>query len=1278
MKRILLLLMTLVLAVSGIKAAPSISKDGSTITLSGFNAGDLAKVFAGEIEGISAEDFSGVSSIVFGSGCALNADDFTAMSSTTHSELSGVKTVDMSNATVSVDTSEGSTATAISTMSGMNLSAMEYLRLPDGMTSADDVAAMANLHSSSKNASLKMAGAYKDDTLDEVALYSFTSNSVQGFQAAMMSSVWSNIKVARLAGQYGNSDLDKGNEDLVFSSKPAEWDFTGANFDACTVNGTFSFANNSEYYSETDPFEEGTDGGKPAPLTGLSDFQTNAFYYFKGYASSVVKLELPDRITEIPPFCLQMLGKENKDNYKLYYGLDDDGFNAISDDGASVAIEHLKIPNSVTTVGYECAYNTKIKKISFGSGLEVVQGGAFKQVSQLQDIEFSAGISNCYLGDEAFQLCYDVKHIVLCEGIVSIGAGCFQNSQQMESIRLPQSLQYIGNDAFNLCVALGSITIPPNVKKIGKRAFKLTALRDIYLTTTDPDGVPEIFTVGTSFVQNVYDQQATFSLNQMEGYNTVPYNNTTPYSAGLNSMTWDEAMEWYYINACCMSVLHYPEELADRVRARITETYGTQSSDGIGLPIRDSNGDYQVPDDDPYDDVYKRASGNAPGLSYPPADLGTKGNGKFSKDGWAQFLLMKGYVPEEESTVYTKKYKDVWYTMCFPFELTDEQLAATFNEGFNIADFSGVQIKDPSVPEDNVDKKTLVLHFNKVAETLYKDPEKKLYERKTDGSGNIIREQDGTTVMFDYNVYIRNGQEYHHVIVATGEAAVTKTKTFAPGSSLADAANHKDQAVIIDGYLASAGHPYMIHPNTGILPTQAPVDCYFSGITWIVGDDEGVANGDTEAKSTDQVREELYEAEARTVDLGVENTANNFDQRGYTNLNGKNYTGQKYTFKGNYRELSASAPASVVNAKEPVVTDYTQWYPDGPPQTMSAPENTPEAQVGPRMTEADKPEEKTDPRTDEAYPEVFQTFYNTVFQFNGQDRTAGEEILNWQFSSLVNPTIQNWGVQVYQFTCNMEGLQVALKTYFGDTYDNKSAITASLFSETALNTLKGKCQAFHDALEEYSDYPATLAAYEANVTAWAAYDAAVAAAASYSYETEKTNYDTAITNWENAVKDWNNTRAPYKVLIPQYAYFLGTAKNATYPKYWRETAPDNVPRTTGLWTQYSAIILPNAAALAGLETELGGVTTSSGTGSTPGAKSHDIAFDEKYFFIDDTPQGIATLIEKIEKEEGKAPEVEYMDIVVSIDGKIVSRDKTTFEGLPKGVYIINGKKYYVK
>ena len=44
--------------------------------------------------------------------------------------------------------------------------------------------------------------------------------------------------------------------------------------------------------------------------------------------------------------------------------------------------------------------------------------------------------------------------------------------------------------------------------------------------------------------------------------------------------------------------------------------------------------------------------------------------GRYSKYGWGQFLLMKEYVPNKPGNdVYTKEYDDVWYTMCFPFDL---------------------------------------------------------------------------------------------------------------------------------------------------------------------------------------------------------------------------------------------------------------------------------------------------------------------------------------------------------------------------------------------------------------------------------------------------------------------------------------------------------------------------------------------------------------------------------------------------------------------------------
>lgn len=1206
----------------------------------------------------------------------LTAEDFELLNSNTYSQLASVTKLDLSGATVA----------SISDMSGMNLSAMEYLRLPDGMTSADDVTKMKDLHSSSKNASLKMAGAYKDAALDEVALYSFVSNSVQGFQSAMMSSVWSNIKVARLAGQYGVNDLDKGNYNLVFNSIPAEWDFTGANFDPCTINQTMNFANGSSYYSEIDPFEEGTAGGKPAPLTGLSNFQTNAFYYFSGYAKNVVKLTLPDQITELPPFCLNQLCKVNESNYKLYYGVDDDAFNAVcigTGDQKGVPLDNLVIPSSIATVGYECAYDTYIKKITFGRGLKVVQGGAFKQVQGLEDIVFETGVSNCRLGHDAFQLCYDVKHIVLTEGIVSIGAGCFQNSQQMESIRLPESLINIGNRAFDNCLALGSITIPSQVEKIGKRAFNLTPIRDVFLTTTDPDKIPIIYTAGTSWD----DEDATFGRNQLWGNNGIPSGPTDNHWNGETftndgdkiGLTWDQAVTWYYIHASSMAVLHYTPELKDKVMAKISEMYNCESSDGFKLPTKSPASGWDVSKDD----AKKRANGLG------EVELGTDGStgGIWTQDGWVQFLLMKESEPNEGDR-FTKNYKDVWYTMCFPFELTDEQLASAFNEGFNIVDFSGVQIKDPSVPEDNVKNKTLVLHFNKVAETLYKDTEKNLYERKTDDKG-VIREKDGK---FEYNVYLRNGQEYHHVIVNTGETAATKTKTFAPGSSLTEALNNKDQAILIDGYLASAGHPYMVHPNTGTVASADPVPCHFSRITWVVGDDEGVANGDTDAKSTDQVREELYEAEARTIDLGVENTTNNFDQRGY----GQDYIGQKYTFKGNFREFKKDADLSG-KPEEPTVTSPTPPTPPQNPDPKPNPPTSPEMSMptNPADNKVDNPAEDTN-----TYPEKLQTFYNATGNKNGVGFIWGEKILELGFTDIADgPKV--WDEEIYQFIYNA-GEGQAFSSYFDNPRGDKGSISTSLFNEAKFNELKTKCQAYHNAISAYNDYLAALASYDDEMEAyrlnhqawedyredlavWSSYTPPADEQAEYERQLQQYNdvdlpaYNAIISQYETDLANWKKGLAEKGayIVIPQYAYFLGTPAGAIYPKYFRER--ESKPnRSTGLWTQYSAIILPNAAALAGLETELGGVTSSSGTGSTPGAKSHDIAFDEKYFFIDDTPQGIATLIEKIEKEEGKAPEVEYMDIVVSIDGKIVSRDKTTFEGLPKGVYIINGKKYYVK
>lgn len=129
------------------------------------------------------------------------------------------------------------------------------------------------------------------------------------------------------------------------------------------------------------------------------------------------------------------------------------------------------------------------------------------------------------------------------------------------------------------------------------------------------------------------------------------------------------------------------------------------------------------------------------------------------------------------------------------------------------------------------------------------------------------------------------------------------------------------------------------------------------------------------------------------------------------------------------------------------------------------------------------------------------------------------------------------------------------------------------------------------------------------------------------------------------------------------AYFLAVAEGEVYPKYYRKTSGG-----LSKWSQYSAIIYPDKDALDNIE-GLDGMRVSSASGS----KAFDVAFGEWEIV---TPTAIEEVIADAEKSEKPMKQV-HMNVVVNINGQVV-RQGTSVEGLPKGLYIINGKKYMVK
>lgn len=1182
MKRYLLLIIMSVLVSIGTWAG-TIANDNGWLKLDALQPGDLAKALTDPTIWTSgySDDLATATKVSFGSSVELNDEDLAALKTL----IPAAKQLNMAQVALDEDADIANLETA----------AVEYLRLPNSMTSAEDVKTMASLKST--NSALKMVGAYNpdNDNFDgggkwaKVSLQSFEGNNVSSFLTAMNIPTSPTFCQIRMSGEYGDKDLN--NNGPVFGwNVSAEWDFTGAHFADITIP-----ASDAKYYGVDDPFCE---NGLVAPSTS-----SNAFYYFttSEYMKKAVDLKLPDNnMTHLPKGVLYELAKSNEAGYKALYG--EDAFNANRETGEGVPIETFVIPDCYTDLDEGCAELARVRHLIVGSGMKRIHGGAFLGCPYLEDLDFAAGLSNCYIGDRAFNECKSMKHIALSEGIVSLGNGAFWNSQHLESIRLPQSLINIGNNCFNNCLALNSITIPENVAKIGQGAFILCPFTDIYLTTTDPAKIPIIWSAGISPEGNgfgSYDGNATFYHMHLDGWDGIP---DTPQKEMIEAMSWDEAVTWYYINVNGIPVLHYPTQLANAVRASISSTYEGKSTDGYGLPFRS--------------DMYKRS--NVEG-----ADLGTVGTGKYTKDGWAQFMLMKELTSGPGSEIYQKEYDDVWYTMCFPFDLTDEQLAAAFNETFNIVDFSGVEVVEK---EDNDGQSMkLILHFNNVAVTDYKDTEGKHYKRKMDGN-KVVREKDETSG-FSYNVYLdEGGVEYHHVSTSSFLSS-NKTKTFAPGNSMSAAQstyNSTKQAYMIDGILATAGHPYMIHPAIGVVAGQPKQRCTFAGIDWL---------GQSQWKKA-------FEDNSRTIDLGVKKTLTELPDSNYNHPGYAGYEGQTYTFIGNAKEYRDDAQQAIGNEPQVPEKPVEPVAPPMPTETLREPSQTISA---PTPLTADE-QELISLLTDGQDQHNRGPWYGITVEItaNYNDGSDQANRYNQQFH-IISGKIQQLGYDVY----------------------NGDAVAAFDYCKTT----------FNKNISYASDYAAYLAnqaewnAYNANQAAWTAYNTYDADAAQAAYTSALSDYNNAVT----AHNTWVQNAEKWKTFIPKHAYFLGR-KTGQLPKYYRETADDPVEgqpstRTGGVWTQFSAIVIPNDAAINGIEKGI--------SNSQAHSKGFDMLFNEDFdgTYIDKDDPDVITAIENAKKE---GADVKYVDIVVSINGQVVRRGSTSIEGLPKGIYIINGKKYFVK
>lgn len=1257
------------------------------------------------------------------------------------SNLRNVKYIDMEKA----EFADGAAA-------GNIISVAQYIALPYD-TNIEDMIAM------SVNSPQLLAAAATDEA---------THQEFTGYSFKQAGEIWNICQLNMIDGIQTGSHLNDDGNTLTKLTLGGELDDTDASTIAENINYPFKNANSkSKYiYGCIEPCAEEyvepshLEGGGYSPWARDKsmeiDFRYAQFANIGDLAvvsNHMTKLSLPegDWLTEIPAYMFANFYDVTE--WIIPNNIVNIHDAAFSNNSDISKLAHIAIGNGIKVISH-CAFSQNKNKL-------------------ITTLDFADGISDVVLLSGAFEECRGIKHLVLPYGIKSLGEKCFYMLEGLESVYFPSTLEYIGKYCFHqtglTTLTIPASVKVIDLGAFGRCAIKDIYLMAKTLDELPYIYGLSYGTLGSAYDESSFGSNSISANNSSPITEQWP-NATMQHYATLSVEEADDAYRWSIVEGNTVACLHYDDALRDFIdynpyyvegqqtlkpkgdaivsdpnsyyeQKYLTDTYYYVDKDGKTHPVCNAGDYYRCNDASFYNyetgEAFNQGDGHeiVPGYSsycnsstmpsgayYNPEtgvfddsfNFSTTVNGEtylfkvLTKEAWRQFVFKRGDAHHDD-VVLKKEFDNIWYTMCYPFGLTDEQLEAAFNAKYNIADFSGVEVDrktkkrwvkeldeqgnvvldgngKPKMVEEDYYHYDLILHFNTISKAKYFDTDYNEYTRVEGTKHSATNGQGIPYTTYDYED--ANGDTYKNLPGVFTNIAFAKN------------GDKENGVVYINGYLAWPGHPYMIHPNLGTSEGHPSQTCYLAGLEFFpLGKTKLTDKGEEVDVNT---WEELCRINARTVDLrtGIGYTGDVIDDANATTYNFiqseygtvypeifAEYPDQTYTFIGNVTETEEDAPAKPVRTIIPV-TDYTDLYPTGPMFVEQGDEPTsPENEVGPRMTEADRPnapEEVTDPSlNDVKYSASFQTFYNTQ-RPNQAGYYWGEKIANDEvsFADVAN-SYDNNATYYTNWDCK------AFNQYYG--YGDNEGIPSGVFDFESLKTLckefKAELTAFQAYGQALADYYTALNNYQANVEAWEAYDAAYATWSSYDPAQAQADFDAAYAEYNTAIQDWQdaqtaadatydtalaNWKEQYGKAIPLNSYFLSRRKTEYYTHFFRNTTTSK----KNPWNVYTAIVNPSDDALNGIETIIGGVITEEGS-----AKGFNYVIDQPfspYTNSTDEQQNTDAIEKIVEEAIAKGEKVQHMNVVYSIDGKVMSRDIQSLSGLPTGLYIVNGKKYFVK